>query len=108
MNPRNLFFAVAAVIVMGASFALMSQGLTDGVKVTLPYSVTIGDVVLDPVLISCPTPANSNAEGIKGAGEVGTVAAPAAIASAVEAALRQKNPAIEIRELPIRPGRTQA
>jgi len=68
----------------------------------------VGDVVLDPVLISCPTPANSNAEGIKGAGEVGTVAAPAAIASAVEAALRQKNPAIEIRELPIRPERTRA
>src|SRR5688572_10115143 len=48
MNPRNLFFAVASVIVMGASFTLMSQGLTDGVKVTLPYPVTVDEVVLEP------------------------------------------------------------
>jgi hypothetical protein len=48
MNPRNLLFTVAAVIVLGATFTLRSQGLTDGVKVTLPESVTVGDVVLDP------------------------------------------------------------
>lgn len=46
MNPRNLFLVVASVIVMGAS--LMSQGLTDGVRVTLPHPVTIDDVVLEP------------------------------------------------------------
>ena len=48
MNPRNLLFVVASVIVMGASFTLMSQGLTDGVRVTLPYPVTVDDVVLEP------------------------------------------------------------
>ena len=48
MNPRNLFFAVAAVIVLGAAFTLRSQGLTDGIKVTLPEPVTVGEVVLDP------------------------------------------------------------
>ena len=48
MHPRNLFLTVASVIVMGASFTLMSQGLTDGVRVTLPYPVTIDDVVLEP------------------------------------------------------------
>ena len=36
MNPRNLLVAVAAVIVLGAAFTLRSQGLTDGIKVTLP------------------------------------------------------------------------
>ena len=48
MNPRNLLFTVAAVIVLGATFTLRSQGLTDGIKVTLPQPVTVGDVVLDP------------------------------------------------------------
>ena len=48
MNPRNLLFTVAAVIVLGATFTLRSQGLTDGIKVTLPEPVTVGDVVLDP------------------------------------------------------------
>jgi flagellar biosynthesis GTPase FlhF len=48
MNPRSLFLSVAAVIVLGATFTLSSQGLTDGVKVTLPAPVTVGDVVLDP------------------------------------------------------------
>ena len=48
MNPRNLLVAVAAVIVLGAAFTLRSQGLTDGIKVTLPAPVTVGEVVLDP------------------------------------------------------------
>jgi len=48
MNPRNLLVAVAAVIVLGAAFTLRSQGLTDGIKVTLPEPVTVGEVVLDP------------------------------------------------------------
>jgi len=60
MNPRNLFFGVASVIVMGASFTLMSQGLTDGVKVTLPYAVTVGDVVLDPGEYEIRRPSQSN------------------------------------------------
>jgi hypothetical protein len=48
MKPRNLFFVVAVVILVSAPFSLMSQGLTDGVKVTLPEPVSVGDVVLDP------------------------------------------------------------
>ena len=48
MNPRNLLVAVAAVLVLGVTFNLRSQGLTDGIKVTLPEPVTLGDVVLEP------------------------------------------------------------
>jgi hypothetical protein len=48
MNPRNLLVAVAAVLVLGVTFNLRSQGLTDGIKVTLPEPVTVGDVVLEP------------------------------------------------------------
>jgi hypothetical protein len=48
MKPRNLLFVVAMVILLSTSVSLLSQGLTDGVKVTLPEPVTVGDVVLDP------------------------------------------------------------
>lgn len=48
MNPRNLLVAVAAVLVLGVTFNLRSQGLTDGIRVTLPEPVTVGDVVLEP------------------------------------------------------------
>lgn len=65
------------------------------------------DVAIDPVLSSRPTPALSNPEGIKGVGEAGTVAAPAAIAAAIEAAIRQVAPQAKISELPIQPSRIQ-
>ncbi|HET9220750.1 MAG TPA: hypothetical protein VFR18_27465, partial [Terriglobia bacterium] len=42
----------------GASF--MSQGLTDGVKVTLPYPVTIDDVVLQPGEYEIRRPSSTN------------------------------------------------
>ena len=58
MNPRNLLFLVASVIIMGTSF--MSQGLTDGVKVTLPYPVTIDDVVLQPGEYEIRRPSSTN------------------------------------------------
>jgi hypothetical protein len=60
MNPRNLLFVVASVIVMGASLTLMSQGLTDGVRVTLPYPVTVDDVVLEPGEYEIRRPSQTN------------------------------------------------
>ena len=59
MNPRNLLFLVASVIIMGGA-SLMSQGLTDGVKVTLPYPVTIDDVVLQPGEYEIRRPSSTN------------------------------------------------
>src|SRR5687768_8811064 len=60
MNPRNLLFLVASVIVMGASVTLMSQGLDEGLKVTLPYPVTIDDVVLEPGEYEIRRPSSTN------------------------------------------------
>ena len=65
------------------------------------------DVAIDPILASRPTAAPFNPEGIKGVGEAGTVAAPAAIAAAVEAAIRRVAPHATISELPIKPSRIQ-
>jgi carbon-monoxide dehydrogenase large subunit len=51
-----------------------------------------------------PTPLNPL--GVKGAAESGTIAAPAAIVSAVEDALRPFN--VRIRDLPLTPERLHA
>jgi aerobic carbon-monoxide dehydrogenase large subunit len=65
------------------------------------------EIAFDPVLVSRATHTNFNPEGIKGAGETGTTAAPAAIAAAVESAIRQVTPNAMVSELPIHPSRVR-
>ncbi len=67
------------------------------------YLLPTADIVprIEVHHMESPTPLNPL--GVKGAGESGTIAAPAAIASAVEDALRSF--AITIRDLPITPAR---
>jgi carbon-monoxide dehydrogenase large subunit len=70
----------------------------------LDYAIpSAPDVAIEPQLVSRATKTQSNPEGIKGVGEAGTIAAPAAIAGAVEAAIRRVAPGATISELPIRP-----
>ena len=72
----------------------------------LDYSiVSTGEVTVLPDLIHIDTPTDTNAEGFKGAGESGTIPVPAAIANAVEDALRKRNPAAVVDRLPITPDR---
>jgi carbon-monoxide dehydrogenase large subunit len=63
--------------------------------------VTTGEVTAIPELLHIETPTDANPEGFKGAGESGTIPVPAAISSAVEAALRKRKPDIVIDRLPI-------
>jgi carbon-monoxide dehydrogenase large subunit len=65
------------------------------------------EIAFDPVLVSRATHTDFNPEGIKGAGETGTTAAPAAIAAAVESAIRQVTPNATVSELPIHPSRVR-
>ena len=58
-----------------------------------------------PKLVSFHTETPHNPEGFKGAGESGTVPVPAAIANAVEDALRRVHPGARITNLPITPQR---
>jgi aerobic carbon-monoxide dehydrogenase large subunit len=67
--------------------------------------VSAGEVTVLPDLIHVDTPTDSNAEGFKGAGESGTIPVPAAIANAVEDALRKRNPEAVVDRLPITPDR---
>jgi carbon-monoxide dehydrogenase large subunit len=67
--------------------------------------VSAGEVTTLPDLIHIDTPTDTNSEGFKGAGESGTIPVPAAIANAIEDALRKRNPEAVVDRLPITPDR---
>jgi carbon-monoxide dehydrogenase large subunit len=68
----------------------------------LDYSiVSTGEVAATPLLVHIDTPTDSNPEGFKGAGESGTIPAPAAISAAVEDALRKAKPDVVVDRIPI-------
>jgi aerobic carbon-monoxide dehydrogenase large subunit len=72
----------------------------------LDYSlVSAGEVGAGPELGEVDTPATSNPAGFRGAGEGATIPLPAAIAAAVEDALRGRGLEVDIDELPITPDR---
>src|SRR5439155_20107650 len=95
-------------VVHGVGYALTEEMLysDDGSFLTPTFReyeiATAPDVGFEPLLVSMPTPTESNPEGLKGAGEVGTIAAPAAIAAAVEAAVSQVAPGARVSVPPIR------
>ena len=67
--------------------------------------VSAAEVRTEPQVIPLGIPSTANEEGFKGAGESGTVPVPAAIANAVEDAVRRLRPEAVITELPITPAR---
>ena len=71
----------------------------------LDYTIVSAGEVGEPDLIHVDTPTDTNAEGFKGAGESGTIPVPAAIANAVEDAIRKRNPEAVVDRLPITPDR---
>jgi aerobic carbon-monoxide dehydrogenase large subunit len=90
----------------GLGYALFESAIydPDGTYRTssfLDYTIVSTGEVDKPELIHIETPTDSNAEGFKGAGESGTIPVPAAISSAVEDALRKRNPDAIVDRLPI-------
>lgn len=72
----------------------------------LDYTIASApELAVEPRLLSMETATPANPEGFKGAGESGTIPVPAAIANAVEDALRQVRPEAVVDELPITPQR---
>ena len=78
-----------------------------------PQTVTYGDYLLPTTdnvprveIVHMETPTPLNPLGVKGAAESGTIAAPAAIASAMEDALKPFG--VRIVDLPITPDRLVA
>lgn len=60
MHLRKLFLVVIALVVVTFSVGLRGQGLIDGIKVTLPQPVTVGDKVLDPGEYEIRRPSSAN------------------------------------------------
>jgi aerobic carbon-monoxide dehydrogenase large subunit len=67
----------------------------------LDYTIVSTGEVITPDLVHISTPTDANPEGFKGAGESGTIPAPAAISNAVEDALRKRKPDAVVDRLPI-------
>ncbi|MBJ7600856.1 xanthine dehydrogenase family protein molybdopterin-binding subunit [Candidatus Nephthysia bennettiae] len=71
----------------------------------LDYSIPGAPEVGVPSVVHIETPTDANPEGFKGAGESGTIPAPAAITNAIEDALRQVKPDVLVGEIPVTPNR---
>jgi carbon-monoxide dehydrogenase large subunit len=94
----------------GLGYGLFEEAiyLEDGGFVTptfLDYSIPGAPEVLSPEVIHIETPTDANPEGFKGAGESGTIPAPAALANAIEDALRQVRPDVLVGDIPVTPNR---
>jgi len=60
MHLRKLLIVIIAVAAVTFSVGLRGQGLIDGIKVTLPQPVTVGDKVLDPGEYEIRRPSSAN------------------------------------------------
>jgi len=60
MHIRKLLLVVIAVAVVTFSVGLQGQGMIDGIKVTLPEPVTVGDKVLQPGEYEIRRPSSAN------------------------------------------------
>jgi carbon-monoxide dehydrogenase large subunit len=111
INPMLVEGQVLGAVAHGIGATLLERMRYDADG--QPQTVTYGDYLL-PTTDSVPrieivhmeTPTPLNPLGVKGAAESGTIAAPAAIASAVEAALAPFG--VRIADLPITPDRLVA
>ncbi|MDQ6790303.1 MAG: xanthine dehydrogenase family protein molybdopterin-binding subunit [Candidatus Dormibacteraeota bacterium] len=94
----------------GLGYALFEEAIyrEDGSFVSasfLDYSIPGAPEVAVPRVVHIETPTDTNPEGFKGAGESGTIPAPAAITNAIEDALRQVRPDVLVGEIPVTPNR---
>ncbi len=111
INPLTLEGQLLGGYAHGLGYALFESVLYDddgGLRSAsfLDYSiVSIGEVTTTPELVPVETTTDSNPENFKGAGESGTIPVPAAIANAVEDALRRRRPDVVVDTLPMTPDR---
>ena len=109
INPVTRDGQLHGGLVHGIGMALFEEAVydEDGGFVTasfLDYTIPSAPEISMPIrLLPMDTVSDSNPEGVKGVGESGTIPALAAIASAVEDALRLARPDAAITELPLSP-----
>ena len=106
INPVTLEGQLHGGYAHGLGYALYEAAIydADGTYRTasfLDYTIVSTGEVGEPELVHIETPTDANPEGFKGAGESGTIPVPAAIANAVEDALRKRRPDAVVDRLPI-------
>jgi carbon-monoxide dehydrogenase large subunit len=70
----------------------------------LDYTIpSAPELTAEPELIHTEIPTSHNPEGVRGAGEAGTIAVPAAVANAVEDALHAAGRPVEVEMVPVTP-----
>jgi carbon-monoxide dehydrogenase large subunit len=110
INPRVVEGQVHGGAAHGLGYALFEEFAydVDGSPRTsgfLDYSIVSTGEVVEPETSDIDTPSPSNPGGFRGAGEGATIPVAAAIAAAVEDALRSRGLEVFITELPITPDR---
>jgi carbon-monoxide dehydrogenase large subunit len=108
INPMLLDGQVHGGVVHGIGEALIEEIVFDEngtpqASTFLDYLLPLSSDAPDIDLAHLETPSPFNPLGIKGGGEAGTMGAPAAVAAAVEDALRPLG--VKIAELPLTPYR---
>jgi aerobic carbon-monoxide dehydrogenase large subunit len=108
INPQIVEGQVLGAIVHGIGNALYEWMRYDdsGQPLTVTYGdylLPASDVVPRIEVLHMETPSPLNPLGVKGAAEGGTIAAPAAVVSAIEDALRSLG--VRVRDLPVTPYR---
>ena len=111
INPLTLEGQLLGGFAHGLGYALYESALYDSdatprAVTFLDYSiVSTGEVAAPLELVHIETATDSNPEGFKGAGESGTIPVPAAIAAAVDDAIRQRRPEAFVDQIPLSPDR---
>jgi carbon-monoxide dehydrogenase large subunit len=111
INPMVVEGQIHGGLSHGLGYALLEEAIymPDGSfpsATFLDYSIpSPSEMAITPHVLSIETPTGANPEGFKGAGESGTIPAPAAIANAIEDALRRIDSDIVVGTLPITPDR---
>jgi carbon-monoxide dehydrogenase large subunit len=113
INPLIVEGQLHGGLAHGVGYALFEEAVFDRsgefrTPTFIDYEIpSAPEMAINLVLVSRATLTGSNPEGIKGVGETGTTAAPAAIAAAVEAAIRRVAPNAVVSDLPIHPSRVR-
>lgn len=112
INPQILDGQLVGGYVHGIGYALFEEAVfaDDGGLLTasfVDYSIPTGpEISVEPIRLHFDRPSDFNPEGVKGAGESGTIPVPAAIANAVEDALISAGVHEAVQRIPITPDRT--
>jgi len=110
INPLLVEGQLQGGFAHGLGYALFEEAVYDregqlASATFLDYSIAGPPEVPAAELLHHETATEANPEGFRGAGESGTIPVPAAIAGAVERALRHVAPELQVSELPLSPER---